>query len=312
MIHVLILTPDAHVYRPMVEAAVLPGVTIHACRGVAEAREVVAGCQVILGQPDLVVSVLSEAANLVWVQSTFAGVDALCRPGLRRDYCLTGVKGVFGPLMSEYIFCAILARERQLFSMRRNQEERQWEPMAYRSLRGLTLGVCGLGSIGEHVARTGKHFGMRVVGYRRSGEPCDAVDCLFSQGNFHPFLSGCDYVVALLPATAATLHLFDGAAFDVMKHSAVFMNAGRGSTVQEEALVAALTHGRIAGAVLDVFEGEPLDGKSPLWAMENVLVTPHCSATSFPEEIAHIFCHNFEAYRAGRALNHRVDFQLGY
>ena len=161
---------------------------IHACEEVDEGRKVVARCEVILGQPDMVAQVLSHAQTLTWVQSTFAGVDALCGKGLRTDYLLTGVKGIFGPLMSEYVFGYILAMERRMFAVRANQQRKAWAPLSYRSVRGLTLGVCGLGSIGGHVARTGRHFGMRVMGYRRSGGACDAVDQLFSGDGFKPFL----------------------------------------------------------------------------------------------------------------------------
>ena len=312
MTDVMILTRDARVYLPLVEAAGLPDVALHACETVAEARETVATCEVILGQPDMVARVLPAAHRLAWVQSTFAGVDALCRPGLRRDYCLTGVKGIFGALMSEYVFGYILATERKMFAVRANQQEKDWVPLSYRSVRGLTLGVCGLGSIGGHVAGTGRHFGMRVLGYRRSQGASEGVDQIFSGPGFHDFLSQCDYVVSVLPATPATRHLFNGEAFSAMKPSAVFMNVGRGSTVCEPDLMAALETRQIAGAVLDVFEEEPLAPEHPLWGTEGTVVTPHIAACSFPEEIAGIFCRNFAAWRAGTELDYPVDFEQGY
>lgn len=312
MTQLLILARDAHVYTPLVEAAKIPGLTIHACDEVAKAQAVVAECEVILGQPDMVAQVLSNATSLAWVQSTFAGVDALCRKGLRRDYLLTGVKGIFGPLMSEYVFGYILAMERRVFAVRANQQGKVWKPLSYRSVRGLTLGVCGLGSIGEHVARTGRHFGMRVIGYRRGGGSCDGVDQVFSGDTLGRFLGQCDYVVGVLPATDATRHLFNAGAFAAMKPSAVFMNVGRGSTVCEKDLVDALDRQEISGAVLDVFEEEPLGSESPFWEMENVIITPHISAFSFPEEIVGIFCRNVAAYREGRALDYPVCFDQGY
>lgn len=310
--NVLILARDAHVYKPLVAAANIPGLAIHACDEVAKAQAVVAECEVILGQPDMVAQVLSSAKSLSWVQSTFAGVDALCRKGLRRDYLLTGVKGIFGPLMSEYVFGYILALERRMFAVRANQQGKVWAPLSYRSVRGLTLGVCGLGSIGEHVARTGRHFGMRVIGYRRSSGSCDGVDQVFSGDTLGSFLGECDYVVGVLPATDSTRHLFNADAFAAMKPSAVFMNVGRGSTVCEKDLLDALDRQEISGAVLDVFEEEPLGSGSPFWEMENVIITPHISAFSFPEEIAGIFCRNVVAYREGRALDYPVCFEQGY
>ena len=312
MIHVLILARDATIYLPFVERDTGVGVTVHACEDVAMAMGVVGRCQVILGQPDLVARVLAHAKRLEWVQSTFAGVDALCRPGLRRDYRLTGVKGLFGSLMSEYVFGYILAMERQVVRVAQNQGRHVWQPLACRSLRGMTLGVCGLGSIGRHVARTGATFGMEVVGYRRCDAPVQGVDRLYSGEGFFDFLGAADYVVALLPATPKTHHLFDKAAFSAMKPSAIFMNAGRGGTVRESDLIAALRRREIAGAVLDVFEEEPLNAESPLWDMEGVMITPHISAFSFPEEIAGIFLRNLSAFTAGRPLAYGVDFSRGY
>lgn len=312
MTHVLILARDARVYLPLVRDAGLADVALYACETVEAARPVVAGCEVIFGQPDMVARVLPLAERLVWVQSTFAGVDALCCKGLRTDYLLTGVKGIFGPLMSEYVFGSILAVERKVVTARRNQQARAWVPLSYRSLRGLTLGVCGLGSIGGHVAGTGTHFGMRVIGYRRRRGGCHGVAQVFSGPAFFDFLAPCDYVVSVLPATPATRHLFGAAAFSAMKPSCVFINVGRGSTVCETDLMEALENRVIAGAVLDVFEKEPLDRTSPLWAMENVSITPHTAAYSFPEEVAGIFCRNFSAYRAGNKLEYPVDFERGY
>ena len=312
MTHIMILARDALVYRPLVAAAGLSDVVLHACETVAEAMEIVGGCEVILGQPDMVARVLPEARKLVWVQSTFAGVDALCAPGLRRDYLLTGVKGIFGPLMSEYVFGYILARERKVFDVRAHQLQKAWRPLSYRSLRGMTLGVCGLGSIGAHVAETGHHFGMKVVGYRRSPKSFSGVDHLYSGDAFHGFLARCDYVVSVLPATPATRHLFDRNAFSAMKPSSVFMNVGRGSTVCEADLFNALAERQIAGAVLDVFEEEPLSPESPLWTSDQVVVTPHIAACSFPEEVAGIFIRNVEAWQKGSALSYPVDFEQGY
>lgn len=312
MTHVLILARDARVYLPLVRDAGLADVVLYACETVQEARAVVAGCEVIFGQPDMVARVLARAQRLRWVQSTFAGVDALCRQGLRTDYLLTGVKGIFGSLMSEYVFGAILALERKAVTVRANQQARAWVPLPYRSLRGLTLGVCGLGSIGGHVAGTGTHFGMRVIGYRRRQGGVEGVTQVFSGPAFFDFLAQCDYVVSVLPATPATRHLFCAAAFSAMKPSAVFINVGRGSTVCEADLIDALENRVIAGAVLDVFEKEPLDRTSPLWGMENVSITPHTAAFSFPEAIAGIFCRNFSAYRAGNKPEYPVDFERGY
>jgi len=290
----------------------LSGLDFITCDRAEDAKNYAKDCNIILGEPDRIAPVLDVAENLQWIQSTYAGVEALVTPSRRTDYLLTGVKDLFGPLMSEYVFTYILALERNIFQTYENQKARLWQNMPYKSLKGTLLGICGLGSIGRHIALTGKHFGMDVWGYKRSYEELPEVDRLLTQTNFREFLAHPDYVVITLPHTPESFHLFDYGSFQAMKRSAVLINVGRGSVVLESALVQALEEKLIRGAVLDVFEKEPLPKDSLLWGLPNVFITPHNSAYSFPEEIVNIFAENYRLFVTGEPLKYAVDFATGY
>lgn len=307
----LILSRHADRYDRLIAAAGIPDLERHAAAGVEEAREAARRATILLGDPPLVSGILKDAPRLRWIQSTFAGVDALLPlpPG---EIVLTHVKGVFGPLMSEYVFGYILALQRHLFEMREHQRQGLWREMPYRSLSGMRLGICGTGDIGRHLARTGRHFGMEVWGYRRRILPCTDVDRIFFRDDFPAFLAGSDIVVVILPLTPATRGLFDEKAFSAMKESAILINVGRGGTVSEVDLARAVRGGRIRAAVLDVFETEPLPPGSPIWGLPGIFVTPHQAAFSFAEDITAIFLENYRRFKSGSPLKYLVDPARGY
>lgn len=308
----LILSSEATQYAELLEAADLPQLEISAALDCASAQASIASCNIILGDPPLASEVLASAVRLEWLQSSWAGVDQLCRPNMRRDYLLTNSKGMFGKLVSEYVMAYLFSLERQVFKMRCNQGEKRWQPLAYRPARDIALGIIGLGSIGRRLAVTARHFGIRVTGLNRSGKPCDEVEKVYTTDDLAGFLEGLDYVVLTLPATPQTKHVINADVLRLMKPSAVLMNVGRGNSVNEADLVQALRDGVISGAVLDVFENEPLDAESPLWRLPNVFITPHTSAISFPEEIAGLFIDNYKRFFRNEPLLHVVDFELGY
>jgi phosphoglycerate dehydrogenase-like enzyme len=308
----LILARDPTRYAELIKRFDLNDLELVACDSVEESKKYVKNCNIILGVPKLIACILVAAKRLQWVQSIFAGVEALLSPCQRTDYVLTGVKGVFGPLMSEYVFVYILALERHIFEIYENQKKRVWEKIPYESLQGKLLGICGLGSVGLHIAQTAKHFGMKVWGYKRSYEAVPGIDRIFTQSEFKAFLSHPDYIVIALPSTPDTLHLMDYDAIKAMKSSAVLINVGRGSVVSESALVRALKEKLIHGAVLDVFEEEPLPEASRLWALPNVMITPHNSGFSFPEDIVKIFADNYRRFVDKKPLKYIVDFNRGY
>jgi phosphoglycerate dehydrogenase-like enzyme len=308
----LILAQDAEKYTKLISKAQLQHLEIRHTRDPRQAGTMIAGCNIILGDPPLVSEVLASADQLEWVQSSWAGVDQLCRTGLRRDYTLTGAKDIFGRLISEYVMAYLFAHERKLFTMRSNQLEGRWKPYSYRSAHEITLGIVGLGSIGRQLALTAGHFGIRVTGLNRSGKPCDEVEEVHTPSDLAGFLKKPDYVVLTLPATPETEHMINAQVLKLMKPSTILINVGRGNSINENDLIQALRDGTIAGAVLDVFEDEPLSQESPLWQLPNVFITPHNAATSFPEDISRIFIENYHRYLRQEPLLHVVDFELGY
>lgn len=308
----LILSPEAEQYQRLIAASGLPGLEVQAASNVADAKAMLADSEIILGEPRLVSRVLDAATRLQWVQSCWAGVDDLCQPGLRRDYLLTGITGHFGALISEYVSGYIFALERGFFEMRENQLKQCWQPLPYRRPRDLTVGIVGLGSIGQHLAGVLAGLGFHVTGMNTSGQPIEHVAQVFTQASADDFFAGVDYLVITLPATPKTRHFLNAEVLRKLKPSSVIINVGRGSVIDENALILALQRAGIRAAVLDVFETEPLPPQSPLWRMPNVYVTPHVSAISFPEDIVEEFKQNYSRYLNHEKLNHVVNFDRGY
>jgi phosphoglycerate dehydrogenase-like enzyme len=249
---------------------------------------------------------------LRWVQATYAGVEPLLDPALRRDYLLTNARGVFGELMTEYVFGYLLEHERRMFERYRAQQEGRWDRSITGTLRGKTIGLLGVGSIGAVLAKTSRHFKMTVRGYTRSSESCPDVNSYYHGVQLLDFASGLDYLVSILPNTRETVRLVDGALLGQLPAQAVFVNVGRGSTVDEAALVNALQSGRLAAAVLDVFEEEPLPTTHPFWHTPNLLMTFHTSAPSIPADLARLFIENYHRYAEGNTPLYAVDFEKGY
>ena len=306
------LAADAAKYTSLLSAADLQQLEVVTAVDADSAEPVIDTCNIILGDPPLLSTILGSARNLEWVQSSWAGVDQLCQAGMRRDYVLTGLKDVFGPLISEYVMTYLYAFERQVFTMLENQARKFWQLLPYRPSKEISLGIVGLGSIGRHLARTARYFGMQVTGLNRSGRSCEDVERVYTVKNIGEFLEKSDYVVLTLPDTSNTRHFINADTLKMMKSSAVLINVGRGSLICEADLVATLRSGGIAGAVLDVFENEPLDRESPLWQIPNVYITPHNAATSFPEDVVKIFADNYQRFVQKRPLKYLVDFDLGY
>jgi phosphoglycerate dehydrogenase-like enzyme len=269
-------------------------------------------CDVALGEPSLLRTVLGQMPELRWVQATWAGVEPLLDPVLRRDYVLTNARGVFGALMSEYVFAYLLAHERRVFARHAAQSGGRWDATPPGTLRGKQIGLLGVGSIGAALAATAKHFGMRVKGYTRASEGCADVDEYFHGSDRAAFASELDYLISVVPNTAETRGMVDATLLGALPARAVFVNPGRGSTVDEMALAEALAAGRLAGAVLDVFQQEPLPPDHVLWRTPNVLITSHTAALSAPRDIAPVFVENYRRWIAGAPLRHQVDFERGY
>ena len=308
----LILSKHADAYGRLVDAARLPDLEVTSA---SEARDALVrgrDCDVVLGEPSLISIALPQLSALQWVQATWAGVEPLLDPALRRDYMLTNARGVFGGLMSEYVFGYLLAHERLILEKYASQQQGRWDPAPPGTLRGKTIGLLGVGSIGAALARTAKYFGMRVKGYTRASEACTDVDVYFHGDDRALFAEDLDYLVAAVPNTAATRRLVDGPLLRALPPRTVFVNPGRGSVVDDAALADALQERRLAGAVLDVFEQEPLPKDHVFWKTPNVLITSHTAALSAPEDIAPVFVDNYRRLLRGEPLQYQVSFERGY
>ena len=308
---VLILAPDAEEYLSLLDGLSRQGTRLRAASSADTVPAVWERQPVALGQPDLVAAALDCMPGLQWVQSTWAGVEALLKQQ-RRDFQLTGVKGVFGSLMAEYVFAYLLAHETKLLQRHCRQQQREWWPRDSGTLAGKTLGIMGTGSIGARIADTGRMFGMRVLGFSRSGAAVEGFERVFASAELRDFLAQPDYLVGVLPDTPATDGLMDAAALNALPSHCCLINVGRGNLIDETALATALNAGRLGGAVLDVFRQEPLPANSPLWETPNLTVTAHIAACSRPADIARLFEENYNRFLAGAPLRHRVDFERGY
>lgn len=258
-----------------------------------------------------------EVTPLRWVQCWGAGVDQMpLETFARNEILLTNASGVHAFPVSETVFGMMLAFARRLHVTMRYQANGRWQnPGSLREIHGKTAAVIGLGAIGEETARLAKAFGMKVLGVKRAGGESPYADRMYDIGSLMEVLGQSDYVIVTLPLTNETRHLFGKAQFQAMKPSAYYINIGRGGTTDTHALAEALRHGIIAGAGLDVFEQEPLPASSPLWEMENVILTPHISGLTdnYEERMMDIFMRNLQEYLGGKAPSvNRVDFTKQY
>jgi phosphoglycerate dehydrogenase-like enzyme len=203
----------------------------------------------------------------------------------------------------------LLVLRKNLAHLERSRAQRSWEHWAMGELNGSTLTVVGMGAIGLATARIARAFGMRVLGVTRDGRELAEIDAAYPTSRLVEAVAQSDAVVVTLPGTALTEKLFDRAAFAAMKRGAVFGSVGRGTVVDQDALIKALQSGALAGAVLDVFAPEPLPADNPLWTMENVIFSPHTAALSVLENarITELFCDNLERFAAGRPLRNVVN-----
>lgn len=258
------------------------------------------------------------APHLKWMQILSAGVDRVLTPDLiESQVILTNVKGMHAVQISEMVFNLMLMHAKKSLYCLQNQGKKQWVHFTPELLSGKTVGIVGYGSIGRRIAQLSRAFGMRVIATRRRVKGISRarnVDVLYPRKQVGQLLSESDYVVDALPSTPETQGFFNEAAFRQMKPSAFFINIGRGATVDEAALIKALQEKWIAGAGLDTFVREPLPPDSPLWEMENVIITPHIAgaAPDYLEKATGIFCENLRRYLSGRRLINVVDKKAGY
>lgn len=279
---------------------------------------------------------LPKAKNLRWFQQWSAGADWLLEhPEVQElDFVLTSASGVHAIPISEHIFAFLLAFARNLPQAWQAQQEHVWmkeqetgqhnsakDDIATYSRRdvfelaGKTMLLIGIGEIGERTAQIARALDMGVIGMRHNPDhDTPGVSEMVGPDELLAVLPKADIVVSTVPLTTETQHMMDQAAFAAMKKGAYFINIGRGGTVDQEALIQALRSGKLAGAGLDVFEEEPLTSDSPLWELDNVLLTPHASGATpqYNERAFALFLDNLQRYQAGAKLRNVVDKSKGY
>ena len=278
---------------------------------------------------------LSRAPRLRWIQLHSAGADHLLGHHIiKSDLIITTTSGIHATPIAEYAFASILAWSRRVPQMlyyqnRREWPKGRWDIFVGQELRGATLGIVGYGSIGREVGRIGRCFGMRVVATKRSagevkdmgyrvpgtGDPEGQIlDRIYPPERLGEMLAECDFVVISLPLTPETEGLIGEGELRAMKPSAYLVNVSRGEIVDEPVLIRALQEGWIAGAGLDVFEREPLSPDSPLYDLDNVILSPHVAGFSphYDERASDLFAENLRRYLAGEELLNLVDKEMGY
>lgn len=258
----------------------------------------------------------SKMKDLRWIHVTSAGINSMPLELKNSNILLTNSSGVHPIPISEQIFSYMLLFARDMHTAIRAQNNKKWikNELNVFELHGKTIGIVGLGRIGQKAAELAKAFGMHVLAITRNPQQEEHVDEMYTIDNLPKLLGSADFVVNCLPGTDETKHLFSSKEFSYMKKTAYFINIGRGTIVNENDLVSALKNSAIAGAGLDVFETEPLPENSPLWKMRNVIITPHHAGKTprYMDRVIEIFCQNLESYKKGEKMPNLVDKMLGY
>lgn len=315
----LLITQELEDYLLNEIKKALPNWHIYNTTEASEWNEHIKDAEIIIGwKNQFNMDSIINNPNLRWVQTWSAGVNSLPLKELaNKEIQITSANGVHSYPISETIFALMLALTRNIHYYVRNQAIKKWDDSTLKlEVHEKTIGIIGVGAIGQETAKIAKAFRMNVLGVRHSGKPADYVDKMYTPSQLDTVLPECDYVVVTLPLTDDTHHLFQEKHFKLMKPSAFFINIGRGEIVKETDLIKALQHNEILGAGLDVFEKEPLEENSPLWELDNCIITPHTSGSTehySKRVINDIFIPNIQAYLKQEKLPvNVVDYQKGY
>jgi phosphoglycerate dehydrogenase-like enzyme len=258
------------------------------------------------------------APRLQWVHSLMAGLEKKLVPEIRAsDIPMTNARGVFKNSLGEFVLTCCLYFAKDIRRMINQQRAGKWIPYDVEEIAGQTMSIIGYGEIGKAAAKRAHAMGMRVIGVRRRPELSaddPYAERIVGIADMKAVIAESDYVVVAAPNTHDTRHLIGREELSAMKQSAVFINVGRGTVVDEPALIEFLREGRIRGAGLDVFEVEPLPEGHPFYSLENVLLSPHCAdnTATWLDESMQFFLDNYGRFKRGETLENIVDKQLGY
>lgn len=279
--------------------------------------EQIAQANVILGSP--APELIKASENLELLQLNIAGADRYVKPGvLAPTTKLTNSTGAYSKAVAEHAAAMLFMLQKKLHLYRDAQKRADWTDFGtVGTITDSTVLIVGLGDIGCHFARIIKALGGYVIGVkRRESAKADCVDEQYTMDKLDELLPRADVVFSVLPGTNATMHIYSAERFALMKKSAIFINCGRGNAVENTVLYNALVNGEIAMAGIDVSELEPLPAESPLWTLDNLMITPHISGYyHLPytfERVVDIAVDNLGRWMRGEALNNIVDFSTGY
>ena len=272
-----------------------------------------------VGWSDKLTGLLEEGQmpSLKWVQAISAGVNSLPLATFERQgIYLTNASGIHAEPIAEYVIGVLLSHMRGLKTAILNQPQRKWEQTTeLQELKGKTMMIVGAGHIGNRLGELAKAFGMKVIAVNRSGKALPGLDVTVKMADVSTVIDFADVVVDILPQTDETYHVFDDALFSRMKKGVLFVNVGRGVTVDSDSLIKALDNGTVAYAALDVFDEEPLPADSPLWNHEKVLITPHFSGVveHFRDNLFEVVLENATSYKKkGKPSRNLIDFVKKY
>jgi phosphoglycerate dehydrogenase-like enzyme len=261
-----------------------------------------------------------RACAVRWIHALFAGMESLLLPGvIASAVAVTNARGVFKRSLAEFAVLGILFHTKRVRRLIDNQRERKWDDFTVDFADRRVMGIVGYGEIGRECALLARALGLEIWAIRRHPEKSARDPLLariFAPQELNDMLKSIDVLLCAAPLTAQTHHMIGDAEFAAMRPHALIINVGRGPVIDEGALVRALESGRIAGASLDVFEREPLPQDSVLWALPNVLISPHCTdRTRDPDHVdlsMQVFVENFRRFHSGEALHNLVDKRAGY
>jgi D-2-hydroxyacid dehydrogenase (NADP+) len=302
--NLLVIDKFAEIYRERL-APQFPGVAIHTAVSPDAIPLDLAAVDVLLAFGISVDDALiARAKRLKWIQSLATGVDHFLRcPSLKPETILTSARGIHGPAMRESVIYLMTMLNHQTARLVRNQAAHRWDRgPPWPLLKGKTAVVAGIGVGGVAIGQMLKAFEMRVVGVSRTPRAIDGFDQMIHTDRLAEATRGADYLINILPGSADNIGLIDRKVLAAMKPSAFFINVGRGETVDEPALIAALRENRIAGAGLDVFQTEPLPAESPFWDLPNVFICPHLGGffSEYEDYVLPLVTENLRLFLAGR------------
>jgi phosphoglycerate dehydrogenase-like enzyme len=267
---------------------------------------------------DVPIDILERAPKLRWVQNIGSGTDQYRGTGiLESPVILTSAKGLTARIIAEFVLAQLLALAKQFPTRFEAQRRHEWKWLKNVELYGRTLGILGLGEIGSEVARLAKPFGIHVLAIKRTrlseGSPPN-VDVLYPREELNSMLAACDFLLIAVPYTPQTVGMVGAAELAALPKGAFLLDVSRGGVLQEEAFIAAMQSGHLAGAALDVFGQEPLPLDSPLWDLPNLIISPHNAGDlpNYGRSAVDRFIENLGHYLRGEPLLHEVTAEAGY